>query len=93
MDNSISLLEMQISSHITGEEDAILVMSLNPPAAILFIISASLSESFTRFTRAYARTWGRWLMAAVDLSCKPYSMVRGIAPKEEMKLAVLYVSL
>ena len=64
-----SVLVMQICSHMTGDEEAILVISLKPPAAMVRMSSSSLSLSLTRFTRLEATRWGRWLMAAVTRSC------------------------
>ena len=49
-----------------GEEDAILVISLNPPAAMVFMVSLSSSIWWTRLTSEYAIMCGRWLMAAVE---------------------------
>ena len=43
-------LLVQICSHISGDEEAILVISLKPPAAIVFIVPSSLSEFLTTFT-------------------------------------------
>ena len=55
----------QICCHMTGEEDAILVMSLKPPAASAFIRPSSVSVSCTKFTREAAMICGRWLIVPV----------------------------
>ena len=57
--------------HMTGEDDDILVMSLNPPAAIFLISPSGESLSLTRLTREADITWGTWLTAAVMKSCCP----------------------
>ena len=60
---------MQICSHISGEEEAMRVISLKPPAATRFMVPAAVSLSRTRLTREEAIRWGRWLMAATTRSC------------------------
>ena len=61
----LSLLVRQICCHITGEDEEMRVMSLKPPAAIIFILSSGESLSCTRFTSEAEITWGTWLTAAV----------------------------
>ena len=75
----LSVLVIQICSHISGEAEAILVMSLKPPAAICFMVSRLSSESLTRFTRLEATTWGRWLMAATARSWSFGAITMGMA--------------
>lgn len=52
-------------SHISGEEEAIRVMSLKPPAAKVFISSFDVSFSRTILTSEAATICGTWLIAAV----------------------------
>ena len=59
------MLFRQMCCHMVGEEEAIRVMSLNPPAASCFISSSFVSVSRTRHTRLAAMMWGRWLMVPV----------------------------
>ena len=53
------LFVMHICSHISGEEEAILVISLKPPAANVFMYSLLLSLCFTKLTRLEAIKWGK----------------------------------
>ena len=75
----LSVLVMQICSHISGEAEAMRVMSLKPPAAICFMVSRESSLSRTRFTRLEATMWGRWLMAATARSCSSQETTMGMA--------------
>ena len=54
-----SLLVTQICSHITGDEEAMRVISLKPPAANCRISWLLSSLSFTKLTRPDAMMWGR----------------------------------
>ena len=69
-DEMFSRLVAQICSHISGEEEAIRVMSLKASCSHgfhgLFFRIGILSP---RFTREAAMMWGRWLMPAVAKSC------------------------
>ena len=64
-DEIIDRFSRQICCHITGEEEAIRVISLKPPAAISFIFSSGVSIFCTAFTSVEAMICGRWLTAAV----------------------------
>ena len=55
----LSLFFRQICCHMIGEEDAILVISLKPPAARSFISSSFVSVLFTKLTRQEAMMCGR----------------------------------
>ena len=59
-----SLFSKVMLSHISALEDAILVMSLKPPAARRCIYSLSESSFLTLFTRAAAIMCGTWLIDA-----------------------------
>ena len=54
-----------MSLHIAGEEEAILVISLNPPAASMANKPFSSSALATTPTKDEATTCGTWLIAAV----------------------------
>ena len=58
-------LVVQICCHITGDDEDMRVMSLKPPAAMVFMSSSSESLSWTRFTSDADTTWGTWEIAAV----------------------------
>ena len=76
----LSLFAKQISCHICGEDEAILVISLKPPAANAFIFCSSLSLVRTILTRETAIMCGTWLMAAVILSCSDGDKTTQFAP-------------
>ena len=54
---------------MVGEEEAIRVMSLKPPAARVFISSSLVSVSLTKLTRLAAMICGKWLIVPVTMSC------------------------
>ena len=51
-----SVLVRQICCHMAGDDEAIRVISLNPPAAIIFMMPSFESASFTRLTSEAAMT-------------------------------------
>ena len=57
--NTRTLFSRQMDSHMSAEEEAILVISRKPPAASRRIIPSPVSESLTRLTRENAITCGR----------------------------------
>ena len=85
----LSLLVRQICCHMAGEEEAMRVISLKPPAAVIFMMPASESASLTRLTREAATTWGRWEMAAVTQSCSSKFRMSGIAPMDSTSVRQL----
>ena len=80
-----SLLERLICSQTTGEDDAILVISLNPPAASCFKMPSSVSIFLTVCTSSAAIICGTWLIAAVKASWRFASSRIVNAPSSSMK--------
>jgi len=70
---------------MAGLEEAIRVISLNPPAASFWISCSEPSRSLTVFTRAEAIMWGRWLTAPTLWSWVRGSRIRGRAPVDDIR--------